>query len=65
MFDAARRDLTGNRLSGLIVWALADNERACGFYEHLGGIQGPRDGRAFRLGNAQAVRLRLGLRLPF
>ena len=39
MFDAARRDLTGNRLSGLIVWALADNERACGFYEHLGGIQ--------------------------
>ena len=39
MFDAARRDLTGNRRSGLIVWALADNERACGFYEHLGGIQ--------------------------
>ena len=33
MFDAARRDLAGNRLSGLIVWALADNERACGFYD--------------------------------
>lgn len=39
MFEAARRDLAGNGYEGLIVWALADNERACGFYRHLGGIQ--------------------------
>lgn len=39
IFDVARRDLAGNGLSGLLVWALADNERACGFYTHLGGLQ--------------------------
>jgi len=25
------------RLKGLVVWALADNDSACGFYLHLGG----------------------------
>jgi ribosomal protein S18 acetylase RimI-like enzyme len=39
LFEAARHDLAGNRMSGLIVWALADNERACDFYRHLGGIK--------------------------
>jgi ribosomal protein S18 acetylase RimI-like enzyme len=39
LFDAARRDLAASRLEGLIVWALADNDRACGFYRHLGGIK--------------------------
>jgi ribosomal protein S18 acetylase RimI-like enzyme len=39
LFDAARRDLVASRLEGLIVWALADNDRACGFYRHLGGIK--------------------------
>ena len=39
LFEAARRDLAGNRVSGLLVWALADNDRACGFYHHLGGIK--------------------------
>ena len=32
----------GHRAEGLIVWALADNERACGFYRHLGGIRSAR-----------------------
>ncbi len=39
LFDAARRDLAASRLEGLIVWSLADNDRACGFYRHLGGIK--------------------------
>ena len=39
LFTAARRDLDARGLKGLLVWALADNERACGFYTHLGGIK--------------------------
>ncbi|GGH33260.1 N-acetyltransferase GCN5 [Alsobacter metallidurans] len=39
LFDAARRDLIGHRMGGLIVWSLADNSRAVGFYRHLGGIK--------------------------
>ena len=39
LFTAARRDLSGNRIPGLLVWALADNDRACQFYRHLGGIK--------------------------
>lgn len=39
LFDAARRDLIGHRMGGLIVWSLADNARAVGFYRHLGGIK--------------------------
>lgn len=37
LFAAARRDLTLARLSGLVVWALKDNEGAVGFYQSLGG----------------------------
>ena len=37
LFNAVRRDLTGHDVAGLVVWALADNENACGFYRHLGG----------------------------
>jgi ribosomal protein S18 acetylase RimI-like enzyme len=37
MFDAARKDLAGHGLSNLVVWALADNERAVSFYRRLGG----------------------------
>lgn len=37
LFKAARRDLSERGLSGLVVWALADNERACAFYEKMGG----------------------------
>ena len=37
LFDAARRDLANHGFSSTLVWALADNDRALGFYEHLGG----------------------------
>ncbi len=37
LFNAVRRDLAGNEIRNLVVWALADNEQACGFYRRLGG----------------------------
>lgn len=37
LFVGARQRLTELRLKGLLVWALADNEAACGFYLSLGG----------------------------
>ena len=37
LFDGARMRLSELRLRGLVVWALADNDSACGFYLHLGG----------------------------
>lgn len=39
LFRAARSDLARHGLNSLVVWALADNERAAGFYSHLGGLQ--------------------------
>ena len=37
MFEAARKDLAGHGYGSFVVWALADNERAIGFYRQLGG----------------------------
>lgn len=37
LFDAARRDLANFGLRSTLVWALADNDRALGFYRRLGG----------------------------
>ncbi len=37
LFRAVRRDLAEHGLHSTLVWALADNERALGFYRHLGG----------------------------
>lgn len=37
LFCAARRRLRARGLSGLLVWALAENDLACRFYEALGG----------------------------
>ena len=37
MFEAARKDLAGHGYATFVVWALADNERAIGFYRRLGG----------------------------
>ena len=37
LFDAARRDLANHGYATTLVWALADNDRALGFYGHLGG----------------------------
>lgn len=37
LFDAARRRLCARRHRGLVVWALAGNERADAFYRRAGG----------------------------
>jgi ribosomal protein S18 acetylase RimI-like enzyme len=37
LFRAARNDLAHREMGRIVVWALADNERACQFYAHLGG----------------------------
>lgn len=37
LFDGARAQLASSRIKGLLVWALADNEAACGFYLGRGG----------------------------
>jgi ribosomal protein S18 acetylase RimI-like enzyme len=37
LFKAVRNDLHDRDMSRIVVWALADNERACAFYENLGG----------------------------
>lgn len=37
LFQAARNDLRDRGMNRIAVWALADNERACRFYERLGG----------------------------
>src|SRR4030067_1086673 len=41
LFDGARMRLAELRLKGLLVWALADNDSACGFYLRLRGQPGP------------------------
>lgn len=41
LFRAVRNDLADHGFSRLAVWSLAENVRACAFYEHLGGIAGP------------------------
>jgi ribosomal protein S18 acetylase RimI-like enzyme len=37
LFKAVRNDLADRAMERMVVWALADNERACAFYSHLGG----------------------------
>ena len=37
LFQAVRRDLGEFGYQNMVVWALADNERALGFYERMGG----------------------------
>ena len=37
LFQAARKDLAEHGIASTLVWALTDNERALGFYGHLGG----------------------------
>jgi ribosomal protein S18 acetylase RimI-like enzyme len=38
LFDAVRKELKGEGLPRLVVWALKDNELACSFYGGLGGV---------------------------
>ena len=37
LFEAVRTDLADHGYRSMLVWALADNDRALGFYERLGG----------------------------
>src|SRR3712207_871832 len=37
LFKAVRNDLADREMNRVVVWALADNARACAFYEGLGG----------------------------
>ncbi|QLP97226.1 MAG: GNAT family N-acetyltransferase [Rhodoblastus sp.] len=37
LFSTARRELAALGLGSTVVWALAQNERAVGFYRHMGG----------------------------
>jgi ribosomal protein S18 acetylase RimI-like enzyme len=37
MFEAAQKDMSDHGYRSFLVWALADNERAYGFYRRLGG----------------------------
>ena len=37
LFEGARHVLDAGRMSGLLVWALADNTGACDFYRRRGG----------------------------
>ena len=37
LFEAARKRLARDQLSGLVIWSLTENERACGFYSAMGG----------------------------
>lgn len=37
MFEASRKDLASHGYATFVVWALAENERAVGFYRRLGG----------------------------
>ena len=39
LFAAARQDLASKGYLSLVVWALADNERALRFYEKMGGVE--------------------------
>jgi ribosomal protein S18 acetylase RimI-like enzyme len=37
LFKAVRNDLHDREMNRIVVWALADNDRACSFYDRLGG----------------------------
>jgi ribosomal protein S18 acetylase RimI-like enzyme len=58
LFSAVRRDLAGHEVKSLIVWALADNEGACGFYRRLGGS--PVDSTVERFGGTTLQKIAFG-----
>ncbi len=60
LFEAARHALDVRRLSGLIVWALAENDQACHFYWRRGGRPVARLFDA--LGDAKVERIAFGWR---
>jgi ribosomal protein S18 acetylase RimI-like enzyme len=60
LFSAAQRELAGHGLTSLVVWSLADNERAIEFYEKLGGLMVGRAHETF--GTVARERLAYGWR---
>jgi ribosomal protein S18 acetylase RimI-like enzyme len=60
LFTAARRELAGHGLNSVLVWSLADNERAISFYERLGGLMVGRAHETF--GDISRERLAFGWR---
>jgi ribosomal protein S18 acetylase RimI-like enzyme len=60
LFSAAQRELAGHGLTSLVVWSLADNERAIQFYEKLGGLMVGRAHENF--GDVSRERLAFGWR---
>jgi ribosomal protein S18 acetylase RimI-like enzyme len=60
LFEGARRQLANHGLTSLVVWSLADNERAIGFYEKLGGLLVGRAHETF--GSVSRERLAFGWR---
>jgi ribosomal protein S18 acetylase RimI-like enzyme len=60
LFNAAQRELGNHGLASMVVWTLADNERAVSFYEKLGGLM---VGRAHeKFGAISCERLAFGWR---
>lgn len=55
LFATARRELATRHAKGLLTWALEENERACQFYERLGGRVATRE--TIRIGGRPLVRL--------
>ena len=60
LFTAAQRELANHGLTSSVVWSLADNERAVGFYENLGGFLVGRAHETF--GDVSRERLAFGWR---
>ena len=60
LFTAAQKDLANHGLNSVIVWSLADNERAIAFYERLGGTMVGRAHETF--GDVSRERLAFGWR---
>ncbi|MCA3563299.1 MAG: GNAT family N-acetyltransferase [Methylocystis sp.] len=60
LFSAAQKELANLGLNSVLVWSLADNERAIAFYERLGGILVGRAHETF--GDVSRERLAFGWR---
>jgi ribosomal protein S18 acetylase RimI-like enzyme len=60
LFSSVQRELANHGLTSLVVWSLADNDRAVRFYEKLGGLLVGRAHETF--GNVSRERLAFGWR---
>jgi ribosomal protein S18 acetylase RimI-like enzyme len=60
LFGSARRELANHGLTSVVVWSLADNERAISFYERLSGLLVGRAHEQF--GDVSRERLAFGWR---